>query len=56
MECKFKKIISISNIEKKVGDPDIPQVIWFKYLGSITQNDGEIEGNVNHRIQAEWLK
>ena len=28
----------------------------YKYLGSIIQRDGEIDGDVNHRIQAGWLK
>jgi len=28
----------------------------FKYLGSIIQNDGEINNDVNHRIQTSWLK
>ena len=28
----------------------------FKYLGSIIQKDGEINSNVNHRIQVDWLK
>ncbi|KAM7518030.1 hypothetical protein LguiB_016992 [Lonicera macranthoides] len=27
-----------------------------EYLGSIIQEDGEIEGDVNHRIQVGWLK
>jgi len=40
----------------KVGDHIIPQVTWFNYIGSILQNDGEIEADVNHRIQAGWLK
>jgi len=26
---------------------------WFKYIGFIVQNDGEID--VNYRIQVEWL-
>lgn len=34
----------------------IPQVTKFEYLRSIVQNDGEIEGNLNHKIQAGWLK
>ena len=29
---------------------------YYQYLGSIVQNDGEIEADVNHRIQAGWLK
>ena len=28
----------------------------FKYLGSIIQKDGEINSDVNHKIQAAWLK
>ena len=28
----------------------------FKYLGSIIQKDGEINSDVNHKIQAGWLK
>jgi len=28
----------------------------FKYLGSIIQNDGEINSDVNCRIQTGWLK
>ncbi|KAL5146330.1 Craniofacial development protein 2 [Glycine soja] len=38
------------------GDHIIPQVTLFKYLGSVIQDDGEIEGDVNHRIQAGWMK
>jgi len=43
-------------LEVKVGDHIIPQVTWFKYLGSIVQNDGEIEADISHRIQTGWLK
>ena len=43
-------------MEVKVRDHVIPQVTWFKYLGSIVQNDGEIEADVSHRIQVGWLK
>ena len=28
----------------------------FKYLGSIIQNDKDIEGDIDHRIQVEWIK
>jgi len=27
-----------------------------EYLGSIIQKDGEINSDVNHRIQVGWLK
>jgi len=46
----------MSTLEVKVGDHIIPQVTRFKYLGSIVQNDGEIEADVSHHIQAGWLK
>jgi len=52
MECNFSKRRSESTLEVKVGGHIIPQVTRFKYLGSIVQNDGEIEADVNHRIQA----
>ncbi|KAH1221810.1 hypothetical protein GmHk_12G035141 [Glycine max] len=56
MECKFNKSRRVSNSEVKIGDRIIPQVTRFKYLGSVIQDDGEIEGDVNHRIQAGWMK
>ena len=56
MECKFNKSRGVSNSEVKIGDHIIPQVTRFKYLGSVIQDDGEIEGDVNHRIQAGWMK
>jgi len=52
MECRFSKRQSVSSLEVKVGDHSVPQVTWFKYLGSIVQNHREIEADVNHRIQA----
>jgi len=42
MECNFSKRRSSSTQEVKVGDHIILQVIRFKYLCSIIQNDGEI--------------
>ncbi|KAH1237173.1 Craniofacial development protein 2 [Glycine max] len=56
MECKFNKRRRVSNSEVKIGDHIIPQVTRFKYLGSVIQDDGGIEGDVNHRIQAGWMK
>lgn len=35
---------------------NIPPTSKFQYLGSIIQEDGEIEENVMHRIKAGWLK
>ncbi|KAL5190235.1 LINE-1 retrotransposable element ORF2 protein [Glycine soja] len=56
MKCKFNKRRRVSNSEVKIGDHIIPQVTRFKYLGSVIQDDGEIDGDVNHRIQAGWMK
>jgi hypothetical protein len=35
----------------KIGEYNKPQVVWFKNLGSIIQNDREIVRDINHRIQ-----
>ena len=56
MECKFGKRCTNFNLEVKIRNDTILQVTRFKYLGSIIQNDGEIEGDVNYRIQTGWLK
>jgi len=44
MECNFIKRQSVSSVAVKVGDHIISQITQFKCLGSIVQNDGEIEG------------
>src|SRR5215470_4611566 len=56
MECKFSKKQANNDMEVKIGEHIIPQVLKFRYLGSILQRDGEIDGDVTHRIQAGWTK
>jgi len=56
MECNFNKRRSMSTLEMKIGDHITPQFTRFKYIGSIVQNDGELETYVNHRIQVRSLK
>jgi len=56
MECNFSKRRSRFTLEMKVGDHTIPQVTWFKYLGSIVQNVGEIKADVTHHILVGWFK
>ena len=34
----------------------MPMSNHFKYLDSIIQKYGEIDSDINHRIQAGWLK
>ena len=55
MECKFNKQ-GIQNYSIRLDEQEIPMSSHFKYLGSIIQKDGEIDSDVNHRIQAGWLK
>ena len=50
IECKFSKRGTNSNSAVRIRDDTIPQVTKFNYFGFIIQNNGEIEGYVNHRI------
>jgi hypothetical protein len=34
----------------------VPKKDTFRYLGSILQNEGDIDEDVSHRIKARWLK
>ena len=55
MECKFRKR---RNNEQGVITLDGQQILvteCFKYLRLIIQKDGEIDGDVNHRIKAGWV-
>ncbi|KAF7808226.1 sacsin isoform X2 [Senna tora] len=56
MKCKFSGRDVDSRSEVKLGDHPMREVTSFKYLGTIIQNNGEIEEDVNHRIQAGWMK
>ena len=56
MECKFNRRQTNNALEVKIGEHVIPKVSSFKYLGSIIQCNGEIDGDVIHRIQAGWMK
>ncbi|XP_057523435.1 uncharacterized protein LOC130803254 [Amaranthus tricolor] len=42
--------------EVSIGEAIVKYTTKYKYLGSIIQRDGEIGGDVNHRIQASWIK
>ena len=56
MECKFSKQGIRDYSIVRLDGQAIPMSSHFKYLGSIIQKDGEIDSDVNHRIQAGWLK
>jgi hypothetical protein len=56
MECRFSKQRSSDGSVVKLGEHEIPVDDSFKYLGSIIQKYGEIDGDVNHRIKVGWMK
>ncbi|KAH0435157.1 hypothetical protein IEQ34_026682 [Dendrobium chrysotoxum] len=55
MECNFSSNRPSKGIVT-LGDRVINKSTRFRYLGSIVQSDGEIDGDVISRIQVGWLK
>ena len=55
MECKFSKQRIRDYSIVRLDGQETPMSSHFKYLGSIIQKDGEIDSDVNHRIQVGWL-
>ncbi|KAM2015880.1 hypothetical protein ACFX16_046360 [Malus domestica] len=56
MECKFSANEGQNELGVRIGDQEIPKSDRFRYLGSILQKNGELDGDLNHRIQAGWMK
>ncbi|CAH9087480.1 unnamed protein product [Cuscuta europaea] len=56
MEYKFGGGRSSSDTEITLDGEEIPIRDMFCYLGSIIQRDGELDGNVSHRIKAGWME
>ena len=56
MHCNFANKQLWGDLDVKLGNQIIPQVTKFKYLRSIIWQDGEIDVNVNHKIQSKWCK
>ncbi|KAL0924766.1 hypothetical protein M5K25_005623 [Dendrobium thyrsiflorum] len=55
MECNFSNNSSSGGIVT-LSDQVINKNTHFRYLGSIVQSDGEIDGDIISRIQVGWLK
>ncbi|KAI0489432.1 hypothetical protein KFK09_029275 [Dendrobium nobile] len=55
MECNFSSNRPSEGIVT-LGDQVINKSTRFRYLGSIVQSDGEIDGDIINRIQVGWLK
>ncbi|KAM2624013.1 hypothetical protein TB1_031028 [Malus domestica] len=56
MECKFSANGGQNELGVRIGDQEIPKSDRFRYLGSILQKNGELNEDLNHRIQAGWMK
>ena len=56
VECKFSKQRTRDYSIVTLDRQGISMSSHFKYLSSIIQKDGEINSDVNHRIQVGWLK
>ena len=56
MECSFSGRSEINPIEINLGGEKVPKMDHFRYLESVLQNNGGLEKDINHRIQAGWMK
>ena len=56
MECNSSGHIKIAKNTVRIEDHEIAQSDSFRYLGSIINNDGDIEEDVEHMIKTAWLK
>ena len=55
MMCGFSTT-SCEEEEASLDGQVVPRKDTFRYLGSILQEDGGIDEDVNHRIKAGWMK
>ncbi|KAF1860233.1 hypothetical protein Lal_00037571 [Lupinus albus] len=55
-ECKFRKRQTNSIVEVKIHDISYHKSFTFRYICLIIKDSGEIDGDVNLKIQASWLK
>lgn len=51
MQCEFSRTMGRNEYAFKINDQDIPHTSQFRYLGSTTHEDSEIEEDVAHRIK-----
>ena len=52
LRCDFSGTSPVGEPKVSIGEELVKSTTKYKYLGSIIQRDGEIDGDVNHRIQA----
>ena len=56
MECNFNNRRVDPEVFVKIEGQAIRKISNFCYLGSIIQDNGEIQEDVTHRVKAGWLK
>ena len=56
LHCDFSGTSPVGELEVSINETVVKTRTKYKYLGSIIQRGGKIDGDVNHRIQAGWLK
>ena len=56
MKCKFSANRGTNELGMRIGDQEVPKSDCFRYLGSIWQKNGELDEDLNHRIQVGWMK
>ena len=52
LHCDFSGTTPVGELEVSIDEAVIKSTTKYKYLRSIIQRDVEIDGDVNHRIQA----
>ena len=56
LRCDFSGTSPVGEPEVSIDETFVKSTTKYSYLGSIIQRDEEIDGDINHRIQAGWLK
>ena len=56
MECKFSANRYSNELGVRIGDKELRKSDHFRYLGSILQKNRQLDGDLNHRIQAGLMK
>ena len=56
LRCDFSGTSPVGEPEVSIDEAVVKSTTKYKYLGSIIQRDGEIDGDVNHHIHAGWLR
>ena len=51
MDCNFSGHIERAETTVRIEAHKIPQIYYFRYLGSIISKDVEIDEDVEHRIK-----